>query len=140
MHWIVTAVARRVISPSEGAHMCHASACRRRVEKSVSWHGTFCVSSWRVVRPRGACVAVNSSPDCLRRKCNAAWGACKSCVCKILNSVVWWAFARLDVYVGNSSAGSAKTLSTKLICHEAIYDLPALRLEQVVACIGLRRL
>ena len=137
MHWIVTAVARRVISPSEGAHICHASACRR-VEKSVSWHAMLCVARWRLAKPRDACVAVNTSCDRLSRKCNAAWVACKSCVCKILNSVVWCAFARLGVYVGNSSVDSVKLLSTKLSCRVTTNGIPALRLEQVVACIELR--
>ena len=135
------AVTRRIIFPSEGAHICHASACRRRmVEKTVARHTMLCVASWRVAKPRDACVAQNTSRDCLSRKCSAACGVCKSRVCKILNSVVGCSFARLGVYVGNSSVGTVKTRSRKLSCHEATYDLRDVRLEQVVACIVSRLL
>ena len=100
--------------PCVSMHMGHASACRR-VEKSVSWHATLCVARWRLAKPRDACVAVNTSCDRLSRKCNAAWVACKSCVCKILKSVVGCAFALLGVYVGNSSVDSVNCSTQSLV-------------------------
>ena len=132
-------VGGHIVSPSGSAHICHASACRRRrVEKIVSWHALLCVARCSLSKPRGACVAVNTSCDRLSRNCSAAWAVCQLLVRKILNSVVGCAFARLVVYVGNSSVDSVKLLSTKLSCRVTTYGIPALRLEQVVACIELR--
>ena len=139
MHWIAMGVGGHIVSPSGSAHICHASACRRRrVEKTVARHTMLCVASWRVAKPRGACVAVNTSCDYLSGKCSAVWGVCQLLVCKILNSVVGCAFALLVVYVGNSSVDSVKLLSTKPSCRVTTNGIPALRLEQVVACIELR--